>query len=498
MANHWLSERCGIAEAKKASPEASMDGLTAFLEVSSDPPRPGKQMRSTRWVSMVAICWKDAYCSEDKKTATWGYTMSRQGLFSARAAILGLSFFLISSAAQAQAHLPFDLVVEANDINGWPLNPKWGAQVLQPPSFPDPYQCPGLEPWGMGNCTRTLGWRDISDWKCPSTPFNYVWFPGHWNVAGATYTGTLTWQDHSGSDDDYNLNLLTTDNAGLTASNTYALMLEFDSDETIDHFHTSWWSAFHSAVDKGGSYAHAMIDGKEAIAFGVLGLDCVHDCSSELHPVFALAIHVSTDPNDDVWAFFVRNWGNEGYCSSGVEALDDSISSYTFRLPKPNATDVQATTAEFLSRGPDTSVSLDFAPNEGADVTFTFPHASSRERMNGIVHLQWTVAPQPRVIPPRLLTSYSVGLPEQPERRTILWKALMSPAQRAIYERYRPHADTSVDRAAVTLARGHKPRKPVPEPRFVIKPVPDPKRDRREALEMQALKRAYDGKLPAL
>src|SRR6266498_3515576 len=55
-------------------------------------------------------------------------------------------------------------------------------------------------------------------------------------------------------DDDYNFNLLPLlspiNVAWTTATDSAAgLHLEFSSDDTIDHFHTPWWSKFHAAVD---------------------------------------------------------------------------------------------------------------------------------------------------------------------------------------------------------------------------------------------------------
>jgi hypothetical protein len=421
-----------------------------------------------------------------------------------RSLVLTLAFALVgTSTAVSQTHLPFDFVVESTDVNGWALNPKWGAQIPDATNLPDPYKCPGLAPWAIGSCTSTLSWMDQSSWKCPSTAFQYVWFPGHINFGGAVVSGTIAWSDRSGNDDDYNLALVPDGGTGLTSSNPSALGLEFDSDETIDHFHTSWWSSFHDAVDRGKADAGAMIDGKRAIAFGVLGLDCAHDCSSEMHPVFALAINVSNDPNDDVWAFFVRNWGNEGYCSSGTEHLVDSISTFTFTLPHPGALKAETIQSEFLSRGLGASGPfVDTVPGVGANVTFGFPRASERERMNGILHLKWT-GPRPPTARPqinrsamlRALASVQASGPEEPESRAWLWKELMTPEQRAIYERFRPKHDKGIDNIPPRRAVSLRPIKHEHMENF-IRQTPDQERDRRDAQEFEAIKRAYNGHPP--
>lgn len=153
----------------------------------------------------------------------------------------------------------------------------------------------------------------------------------------------IYWVNHTGrpgGDDDYNMVLLPRDpntEAGVTngltkgnleghdppkIGNTPGALLEFQAEETIDKMvgpaGQGWWRRFHSAVDSGNSNAQAIINDQDAIATGLLGLDCEHDCQTELHPVWALAIREKIDPanpNEEVWAVFVRLYGNEGGCS---------------------------------------------------------------------------------------------------------------------------------------------------------------------------------------
>jgi len=56
----------------------------------------------------------------------------------------------------------------------------------------------------------------------------------------STYEGTPEWLSHSPSllDDDYNIKLRRPDNAGVTADTRDHLLMEFDSEHTIDHFDT--------------------------------------------------------------------------------------------------------------------------------------------------------------------------------------------------------------------------------------------------------------------
>src|SRR5262249_49496200 len=138
-------------------------------------------------------------------------------------------------------------------------------------------------------------------------------------------------QDHS-LDDDYNIRLVRGDRAGYTAANPDHILCEFDSDETIDHFRTPWWERFHRAVDDSNARARQMIDGSFAIVTGLVGLDCEHTCGNELHPVRALAMNVQPSIDDDLWAIFVRNWGNEGFCGTSQHFIYFPNNLYTVRL----------------------------------------------------------------------------------------------------------------------------------------------------------------------
>jgi hypothetical protein len=70
----------------------------------------------------------------------------------------------------------------------------------------------------------------------------------------------------------------------------------------------------------------------------MFGLDGEHNLKAELHPLYAMANNISNNPNnigadasDEVWLMFVRNQGDEGFCSSQkwVAGFED----YTVRLP---------------------------------------------------------------------------------------------------------------------------------------------------------------------
>lgn len=294
---------------------------------------------------------------------------------------------------------PFDLIFTAQDANGFPLNPRWAWQRDHPGSFPNAdTQCFPL-PGAFSNpkCTTQAPSIDVPD------GWNAAWcavgaqhsIHGHVNWMPATWQGTAYWDSHStpGTDDDYNINIVPPAGEGFTVSNAGHIHTEFDSDETIDHFRTPWWNSFHDAVDRDDASARAMIDGKFAIVIGLAGLDCEHGCATELHPVYALAIHVNDNPLDDTWAIFVRNWGNEGYCSQDQHLLDTN--RIAFFLPRPSATAVNVNVAStFLTNSSETGgpfVSL--VSGQGAIVEFELPDPDKRARINGELHLQWTTSP---------------------------------------------------------------------------------------------------------
>ncbi len=302
---------------------------------------------------------------------------------------------------------PFDLVWTVTDVNSFPLNPQWAWQRDHPPSLPNAdTQCfplPGV--FSNPQCSTQSPSVDVPD------GWNGAWcavgaehpIHGHVNWMPVTWAGSIAWEGHSspGADDDYNVNVVPPGEAGLTVSSDGHIHCEFDSDETIDHFHTPWWRSFHSAVDNGDAAARAMIDGHSAIVVGLAGLDCEHGCATELHPVYALAIHLNDNPQDDTWAIFVRNWGDEGYCSQDQHYLDTN--RIAFQLPHAGATGVDVNVAtSFLTNSSDASgPNVTLVGGEGALVEFALPDPEKGARINGELHLKWTVgagATHPRII----------------------------------------------------------------------------------------------------
>ena len=180
------------------------------------------------------------------------------------------------------------------------------------------------------------------------------------------------------------------------ASQAYSTAaIEFDSDETVDHFTTTWWKRFRSVVDNfGNDYGQSlgcyngnpkactaasalfqMISGKFAIVSGVFGMDTAHGIYPEIHPAFAMAIRVNDDPSDETWEFFARRSGDEGFCSSNIILLNNLPNdTYTFRLPS-RGTAVEVTAEEWgtafglITRSFPNSIE----PSQGKLVSFSIP-----------------------------------------------------------------------------------------------------------------------------
>lgn len=226
---------------------------------------------------------------------------------------------------QALLFKNFDLVVTSRDANGLPLNPKWGQQVRDD-TLPSPRNsCP------LATSDPGL-WTSAQFPNCTSHP---VFFNGadfclghHVNFSAVTYEGLIyfdggPFKPWPVGDDDYMLNLARADKALYTAEDQQ-VHVEFDAGETVDQWdgRDVWWRKFHEGTDE----ARQAIDGHFAIVIGLLGLDAErgslipgtfdHRGKPELHPVYAIFVTVeqSRKLRETTWAFFVRNWGNEGYC----------------------------------------------------------------------------------------------------------------------------------------------------------------------------------------
>jgi hypothetical protein len=308
----------------------------------------------------------------------------------------------------------FDVVKTSLDANGFPLNPKWGQQVRDN-TIPSPTDsCPVDD-------SDTLHWTSSPQWpNCTSFPVTFNWSPWcsrHVNFMPVTYEGRVTWGGTGEAnwfpfgDSDYTLNVERDDDALYSTAGSQ-VHIEFDSRETVDQWDgtDTWWQKFHhDGVDKGDDEAHRMIDTHFAIVIGLLGLDTYqgpgHGTAThgktELHPVYAM--FVRTDQRfkfTHSWAFFVRNWGNEGYCG----ASDMKLNRKVIKVQIPHAAKLVAVNGRMGARNADineveSSMNFSAQPNgDGIELTFTLLGSDKQSWIMGDLTFE---RPLPVLEPPR-------------------------------------------------------------------------------------------------
>jgi len=277
-------------------------------------------------------------------------------------------------------HKNFDLTWRTDkdgiDDNGVPLNPLWSFQVENPGQVPD-FQGSCIVTKnivGPGPLPPTLQVLSMDSEYCTSqnpvkNPYTSsagetvgicntsdTVYDGHINWFVVTYEGGAFYRPWSGpppEDDDINLGLETDYQSGQTTQfegPDYGIGLEFKNGETTANYNTKFWKAFHDnatspdeLISENGDNPIEFADGEYAIVTGLMGIDGVHKGYSELHPVFIIAIEVAWNFSDnggadETWAFFVRNQGNEGTCSSHTYNWPSNIgdSTYALQLPWPD------------------------------------------------------------------------------------------------------------------------------------------------------------------
>ena len=273
---------------------------------------------------------------------------------------------------------------------------------------------------------------------------------GHANFQPATFEGPLQWECADsipkGGDVDWTMNIYPANGAGATGSDG-RVHLEWDPTESGEDFTTPWWSSFRKGIHDGWSWKSitgydeptctaqrktvgaAFMDGRRGIVTGLLGLDLGHSSASvELHPVWAIAIHANgvrasslqpdpawdtlpSVPLDDTWAVMARNWGNEGYCSSGDSHFLET-KTISIRIPWPtNATQVEvlpSTTIWGSVSNGNKNDSSDLGwgywidpkkEHRGLVFVADLPRPAAHANVYGELHLKWTLATQRRVPP---------------------------------------------------------------------------------------------------
>jgi len=298
---------------------------------------------------------------------------------------------------------------------------------------------------------------------------------GHENFGVVTFDGILDWDNAQPEyfyDSDWGIDLYTRHGIGVTGRKPIDnyIHTEFDPHDVGDDWDHGFWGALsqniHNAqggqccgdvnpwafktsgavIARENETVAPIINGHRAIVIGLIGLDVGHDDAQvELHPVYGMAIHTGGRPlansdcrgndgdpmcqgvylnpdrdphfdellnsDDDTWAIFATNFGNEGYCSTrALHVLDGDESiigrkdfpTMTFRLPWASETGspmadaaVKSTTNFTLHAQVDvgtTDVPVDIMKEKGKDIIVTFHMlpASVRSDWYGEIHIKWT------------------------------------------------------------------------------------------------------------
>ncbi|KAH7407162.1 hypothetical protein BKA64DRAFT_408571 [Cadophora sp. MPI-SDFR-AT-0126] len=404
------------------------------------------------------------------------------------------------------------------DSNHVMLNPRWGWQRKLPASIPDYDDC-------SADCTQQNPSEDKPDWSIPLVCHSNIIGrngDGHLNWEPVAYTGTIHWESHSSptfGDDDYNFDLDTPAitsaySSGGTQSRPKQVHLEMKAAETIDHFGNSeYWKLFRDLVDA-DDVDPGDINGKQAVAVGLFGLDRVHPPSAtEIHPLLGLAVHYKNDPSDDRWALFARNSGNEGMCSDELHTVD--FGTFTFELPRPAGVAADAV--------PQITFQQFFGVRDNGITVFTGPGQSSfvgigmspppvspaaPDRVSGEIRFKWTTqAGSRRSIMPELQTRLKRNATRtllakraedgEPEEMVAEWFQDLSNDQKKIFLDVVPPPPLPVDDTfpnTVRFANGKPPpvtRKPP------VAAFKDPAQEQARRTILNGFCGAYQGQMPA-
>lgn len=327
----------------------------------------------------------------------------------------------------AQAPGEFNVLWDQEDVNGFPSNPYWEAQTpryqstLPPLTAPQyascveqPYLTAPVQP-GQDACTVQDTVIDTPDEFPNVLCFFYLdsKVHGHVDWTVASTGGYVSWLNLA-DDWDYDFRLIPRQQTappqqdrGITTNNNHVgdgstpryIEMEFASSEVADQFRTPWWQGMSQLVDPLNlpalnKYIHPSDPTQSpfAVTVGLFGLDCEHDCRSEYHPVYAMAIQLDENPNNNVWAIFVRNWGDEGFCSSLNHELNLTDQKMSLLLPWPGAKGLKAEVQQISPRAMLPTMGLLQDANgqgEGALATFSLPKPSERVVLEVVLRLQW-------------------------------------------------------------------------------------------------------------
>lgn len=425
-----------------------------------------------------------------------------------------------ASCAGSTGNSDLDLTWTNCDVNGLPLNPKFQWQAKNTGPLPSPLKhCPSAKQIILtGSVVETVIKFPESCIEWPVTYDSGFWCGPHVNYLAVTYQSSdVHWWEKSSSlkDDDYNFFMYMPNQEGVDGGD--GMEIEFDSDETVDHFSSPLWMQFKGRVNNDNAALEKFVDNRSATVTLLFGLDCGHEsCGSEQHPAYAMAFdYDNTNLQDDQWLVFARNWGDEGFCADDEHDLP--MSDLKLIIPwLPGATGVVV--------GPDTQFNPFADSDSGAAVPqpqvtvvngqgilleFSLPSPGTHLGMEGEVHLQWTVSEAARAMliaktrqQPQAVQLHPADEADLPETRIGNLFLKLAPAQLQAAEarvsaagvKRRVATPTTVPiRPVVKVANALPPRS-----LKLIKPVavPDARIQQKHEAMRQALCEAYKNNVP--
>jgi hypothetical protein len=429
-----------------------------------------------------------------------------------------------------QPKADFSLVWDKEDANGAPLNPYWGLEKTQneiPPRevSQHPYPCE-LDPYS-NSCTENKGLvldppRFPNDIICkvgnPSAKFN-----GHADWMVASQLGCAQWEDQS-ADADYNFQLFPPDRLRsiVTKNNDQSIGTEFDYFETIVNSGIPFWTQLRSEVQRENDDQRSHepeirqllnpskpgVNPRVAVV-GLFGVDCEHGCKSEIHPVLAFAIETNATADDDTWVMFVRNWGDEGFCSRYrhfVEFPNNTISLLLFDDGTSVGPTIITDKTRMFASG---TVPIDFPvisywQAHGPVISFSLPDpVQTRPYLELEVHFKWKTFTAPSCAPtlPRLVRAESIeqSLDAETYLRNITRKAIgETPESARLFEEVKPKPTASLVEVAAPSSIGVQIFVPPSQPsvRKLAKLPIDPDETTRNTKNLRSVCKAYKNQLP--
>jgi hypothetical protein len=396
------------------------------------------------------------------------------------------------------------------DPNGMLQDPLWAYQVYALscgapyiPATNNPGVCAPPASVGHYTCTNQHTWY-TSDPICTA---DYVGpqlqchaDPQHWNWQPVTYLGRIWWKDFSATDSgsvlvtddwDYNFYFAPENGGGVdefndpdpteppgSAPNT--IHAEFNARELAGLYTGPWWSQLRYDPSMPGAMAsdpHSLINGQTAVVTGLIGLDCCHNCLTELHPIFAWAMDESAapDPSNDRWSLMARAQGDQGGCGHVEQGLTDStgaaVSNMTLRIPwwhNYDGSDATAVSVTWLSAAATTTDAIVVTPvhhvaglQDGVYVQVPMRLAGILlEAFTGEIQLNWAgakVNPATRAAPspaPRAVENDDVALGRALVSRLPPGTTLPRPAPAPAPAPQHPRTLVSTDASPLLARRG--------------------------------------------